>query len=498
MARNDETMKQCGTPAGEGALKSRVARGVAWSVAEKGCSMLLQLGVSIVVLRLLVPEDFGVVAILTAISSVALIVVDSGFSQTLIRKAEPTPEELGSVFRFSIVVSWALYALLVALAPLVASYYAMPELARTAPVFFLILPVNALCVIQQVILTRRFRFALQSKVTFLANFAAGVAAVGMAVAGCGVWSIVAQRVLTMAVRALLLWWRSGWRPSWCYDGAALRRMAPYSFSLMATDLISMLYNKLPQFFIGRLHSPTVLGFFDQAVKLRDQPLQASMQAVQGVTFPALARVADEPSKFAESYRQVVLVVAFALFPVMAGMIAVAQDLFEVLVGAKWLPTVPYFRTVCLAGFFYPVAQVAYNVLKVKSDGRIIMRLEVVKKLVMTLLLAATLFRSVMAVVWALVAMSCVEALLNVVAARRFAALPLRRLVRTLLPVAAVTAAMYGAVRGVAFLVEPQAWRLVAEVAAGVAVYLSLSALFRLEGFRETLDTVRRVVRGGAA
>lgn len=480
--------------AGNG-LKGRVARGVAWSIAEKGGSMLLQLGVSIVVLRLLLPEDFGVVAILTAFSSVALIVVDSGFSQTLIRKAAPTSEEYGSVFRFSVVVSWVLYALLVALAPLAASYYGMPELARTAPVFFLILPVNALCVIQQVIFTRRFLFALQSKVTFAANLAAGIAAVGMALAGCGVWSIVAQRVLTMAVRALLLWRCSDWRPTWRYDGRALRQMAPYSFSLMATDLISMLYNKIPQFFIGRLYSPSTLGFFDQAVKLRDQPVQAAMQAVQSVTFPALSRVASDGAKFAESYRQVVMVVSFALFPAVAGMIAVAQDLFSVLIGAKWLPTVPYFRAVCLAGFFYPVAQVAYNVLKVRSDGRIIMRIEIVKKLIMTALLAATLFRSVMAVVWALVAMSCIESVLNVVAARRFTELRFRTLLRTLLPVIFVTAAMYGAVYGVALSVGPPALRLGAEIVAGVVVYVGLSALFRLEAFRETVGTLRRMLRG---
>lgn len=477
-----------------GDLKGKVARGVAWSIAEKGGSTLLQLGVSLIVLRLLMPEDFGVVAILTAISAVALIVVDSGFSQTLIRKADPSPEEYGSVFRFSIVVSLILYVVLVAAAPALGAYYEMPDLARTAPVFFLILPVNALCVIQQTIFTRRFLFALQSKVTFAANFVAGVVAVGMALAGCGVWSIVAQRLLMMAVRALLLWWLSDWRPSWRYDGAALRRMAPYSLSLMATDLISMFYMKVPQFFIGRLYSPSTLGYFDQAVKLRDQPVNSAMQAVQSVTFPALSKVAGDEHRFAESYRQVAMIVAFALFPVMAGMIAVAEDLFTVCVGAKWLPTVPYFRVVCVAGFFYPIAQVAYNVLKVKSDGSIIVRLEVAKKVVMTVLLAVTLFHSVQAVVWGLAAMSFVEMGLNVVAARRFTLLTLRRLGRTLLPVALVTGAMYAVVRGVEWFIPDPAVRLTSGIAVGIVVYVGLSALFRLEAFRETVGMVRREMK----
>lgn len=477
-----------------GELKGKVARGVAWSIAEKGGSTLLQLGVSLIVLRLLMPEDFGVVAILTAISAVALIVVDSGFSQTLIRKADPSPEEYGSVFRFSLVVSLILYVVLVAVSPALGSYYAMPDLGRTAPVFFLILPVNALCVIQQVIFTRRFLFALQSKVTFVANLVAGVAAVGLALAGCGVWSIVAQRVLMMAVRAALLWWLSSWRPSGRYDGATLRRMAPYSLSLMATDLISMFYMKVPQFFIGRLYSASTLGYFDQAVKLRDQPVNSAMQAVQSVTFPALSKVAADDRRFAESYRQVAMIVAFALFPVMAGMIAVAEDLFTVCVGAKWLPTVPYFRVVCLAGFFYPIAQVAYNVLKVKSDGSIIVRLEVAKKIIMTLLLAVTLFHSVEAVVWALAAMSLIEMVLNVVAARRFTLLTLRALVRTLLPVAFVTGTMYAVVRAAGWFVADPALRLTVGIGVGVVAYVGLSALFRLEAFREAVGMVRREMK----
>lgn len=477
-----------------GELKEKVARGVVWSIAEKAGSMLLQLGVSIITLRLLLPEDFALVAILSALSAVALIVVDSGFSQTLIRKTDPSPAEYKSVFVFNIVASLVLYALFVGISPVAATYYDMPALTRIAPVFFLLLPVNALCVIQQTLFTRHFCFALLSKVTFAASLVSGVVAVGMALAGCGVWSIVAQRVVQMAVRAMLLWWLSEWRPRAVYEGSALRAMAPYSFSLMTTDLISTLYNKVPQLFIGRLYPASVLGFFDQAIKLKDQPVNSAMQAVQNVTFPALSKIGGDDRKFAESYRQVVMVVAFALFPVMAGMIAVAGDLFAVLVGEKWLPTVPYFRVVCLAGFFYPIAMVAYNVLKVRSDGKIIVRLEVAKKLIMTLILAVTIFHSVTAVVWGLAAMACVEMCLNVGAARRFTELTVGRLLRTLMPIVLITVAMYAAVWGAGEWIFDPLLRLVAEVVAGIVVYGGLSALCRLEAFGEVMAVVRRQMK----
>ncbi|MCM1151514.1 MAG: lipopolysaccharide biosynthesis protein [Alistipes sp.] len=476
-----------------GELRDSVARGVAWSVAEKIGTMLLQAGVSIVVLRLLMPDDFGVIAVLTAFAAFAVAVVDSGFSQTLIRHPEPEPRDYRAVFFFNIAVSVALYLLLTALAPLAARFYDMPVITRIAPVFFLLLPVNALCVIQQTLFTRHFRFDLLSKITFFSSLASGLVAVGMAWAGCGVWALVAQRVSQMAVRALALWRASDWRPrGGGWSCAALRGMAPYSFSLLASDLITAVYNKVPQLFIGKLYSADTLGFFDQAVKLKDLPLTSAMTAVQGVTFPALSRIADQDLKFAESYRQLTAVVAFVLFPAMLGLSAVAQDLFAVLLGDKWLPTVPYFRTLCFAGLFYPVAMIAYNVLKVRCSGPTIVRLEVAKKVVMTAILLFTIPHSVQAVVWGLVVFAGFEMVVNVWASLRVTELSAGRFIRSLAPVVFVSAAMYLSVRGVVLFVPGSAsLRLLCEIGTGIFVYLFFSVLFRLEAFSECLSILRR-------
>ncbi|MCM1300461.1 MAG: oligosaccharide flippase family protein, partial [Bacteroides cellulosilyticus] len=187
-----------------GELRDKVARGVAWNMAEKIGTALMQMAVSLIILRLLTRADLGLMAILTAVSAVALVIVDSGFSQTLIRKPNPQRNEFTTVFLFNIGVSLVLYTLFVAVAPAASRYYDMPELVQLAPVFFLLLPVNALCAVQNAIFTRQFRFALLSKVTFVSWLVSGLTAIGLALAGCGVWSIVAQRVLQMAVRAVLL------------------------------------------------------------------------------------------------------------------------------------------------------------------------------------------------------------------------------------------------------------------------------------------------------
>ncbi len=473
-------------------LKQEVARGTGWTLGEKVATALVQFVVRILILRLLLPDDLKVLALLMAFGSLALVVVDSGFSQMLVRKAAPTGSDYKSVFLFNLTISALLYGLLTALAPWLADFYAMPAFEEVAALFFLMIPLNALCVIQQTIFTRQFRFALLSKVVFASQLTSGVMAVVLAWMGCGVWALVAQQVLLMGVRALLLWWLGSWRPQGRASLAPLREMAPYSLSLLASDLVTALYNKVPQFFLGKMYLDATLGYYDQAVKLKDLPVQSTMQSVQQVTFPALSRIADEQPKFGESFSQLLMVVAYGIFPVMLGMAAVAEDMFAVLLGEKWMPTVPMFEVLCLVGLFTPLAMMAYNVLKVKAEGRTIIRLEILKKGVMTLLLACALPHSVEAVLWALVASAAFDCVVNLWVALPLAQLTWGRLLRTLCPIAILAGAMYGAVRCVPiWLPDPSPVRLLIEMAVGVVAYLGISWIGRFEALREIVQILRK-------
>ncbi|WP_297606352.1 lipopolysaccharide biosynthesis protein [uncultured Alistipes sp.] len=474
-------------------LRDRVARGVAWSLAEKAGSMLLQMGVSILVARMLAPEDYGVMALLTVFATLSLVVVDSGFSQTLIRSREPSPSDYRSVFRFNLTVATLLYGVMVALSPLLAAFFDQPVLTRIAPVLFLLLPLNALCVIQQAIYTRRFRFDTLSKVVFASSAVSGGVAVAMAWSGCGVWSLVGQRLAAMGVKAALLWMLSDWRPAGRYDGRALRAMAPYSLRLLATDLISTLYNNISQLFVGKMYSAEMLGFFNQGQKLKDLPVTATIQSVQNVSFPALSKIREEPAKFAEGYRQLLLMVAFVVSPVMLGMVAVAEDLFALFLGEKWMPTVPYFEILSLSGLFMPLAMVACNVLKARSDGSVIVRLEVVKKSIQTLILAVSIPCGVRAIAWGVVAMAFCELALNLRAARRFAELSFGRIARAIVPAVLLSVAMFAAVRlygDVVTLALPLL--LLTKILLGAVLYIGLSLAFRLEAAQVALGMLRRM------
>ena len=250
-----------------------------------------------------------------------------------------------------------------------------------------------------------------------------------------------------------------------------------------------------QLFVGKLYAADVLGFFNQAQKLKELPVTSTMQAVQSVTFPALSKIADDERKFAESYRQVVMIVAFVMLPMMAGLIVVAPEMVDSLLGEKWMPMVPYFQVISLAGMFAPIATVSNNVLKVKSNGRIIVRLEVVKKVVMTLVLILTIPHSVLAVTWGLSAMAFFEMILNFGATTRYAGLTAGRFLRTLLPIASATAAMFGVVWAfghfTSFAPLPT---FLLKVAVGVVCYAGFGALFRLEAMRVAWELVKKLFR----
>lgn len=477
-------------------LTNQVAKGVAWSAAEKVCSMLLQMVVSIVVARLLVPEDFGVMAILTFFTAVALVVVDSGFSQTLLRKEAPSNDDYKSVFVFNLVVSALLYLLFVALSPFLARYYDLAIISKIAPILFLLLPLNALGIIQNTKLSREFCFGLLSRINFVASFVAGVAAIAIAVCGGGVWALVAQRLLVVAVKSLLLWWRGDWRGEGKCNRVAWKTMAPFSFRLMSTDIVAAIYNNVAQLFIGKVYSPNTLGYFNQAQKIKDLPVQSAVLSVQTVTYPALAKIKDDDEKFAESFRKVLMINIFIMAPMVVGMSAVAKPLFEVLLGERWLPTVPYFEIIALAGLFYPLAMVAYNVLKVHSNGAIIFRLELLKKSIMTVVLALTIPHSTMAIAYGLVAMTLVEFVVNFAATRRYTTLSWLPMLKTLLPSLLLTALMYAAVKFVGDYFEHLAsiWLLLLQVLVGVVTYASGAYLFRFEAFKEFINVVKGVLK----
>jgi O-antigen/teichoic acid export membrane protein len=487
-------------------LKKKVVRGFAWNVAEKIASALFQTWVTINVLNRIMPDDAAMVAILAAFVVVFNVFVDSGFSQALIRKKDPSHTDFSSAFWFNIAIAVVVYVVLIGLSYPAAYLLDMPDLVRFAPVFFLIVPVGALGIIQQTVLTRAYDFRKLSTIFFASTLGSGAVAAALAFAGAGVWALVAQRISQTAIRSILLWALGRWRPQAGFSGASIRSMFGFSSRLLATDLLNNLFTSIPSFIIGRIHGGT-LGVYDTARKVRDLPVNQTMAAMQSVTFPALAEIRDDEEKFTRAVGRVVGSIAFLMFPIMAGLITVADEMFGFFLKAQWQPSVPFFRILCLAGFFTPLAVISSNILRTRSDGRDVLRAEIVKKILATVVFAVTIPQGVVAIAWGVVAIAFTDAAVSFTVARRQSSYGFRALARDVLPVFGLVLVMAAAVILVgAVAVRPIIWAgsfvsakftigllLGMKIVTGITVYTLGAAILRLPALHEFIEVLGKVV-----
>lgn len=470
-------------------LKGKVVKGVAWSTVEKICSALLQFVVSLVLLNLLSPEDYGLMAIVAAFPAILMPLVDSGFSQALIRKGEVDDLDYSSVFYVNITISVVLYATLVAIAPACGRYFGAPDFAVIAPILYLLIPINSFSNIQNAILQRTMKFKNLSLYVLLANAISSAVAIWMAVRGLGVWALVGQRLGVVIVKTALMWIGSSWRPRWQFSLERIRRMFRYGSRILLSDLVSNVYYQISNLFIGKFYTKADLGYYDRGNKIKEMPVTSTIMAVLGVTFSAFSRQKEDKVKLHDNARKVYILWAFVMFPMMCGLIAVAEDMFRVLLTDLWLPAVPYLRILSVAGLLAPLSVISFNLVKVCDDGNVIFRIEFIKKLIATAILAITIPIGVKAIAWGQVAIFVSDMTINCITAGRY--VPGWRLgarIKDALPYLAVTGLMcgfvwlvgvVGAQLGIALWVV-----FVMKIVLGAGIYALLSELFHLDAWRE--------------
>lgn len=475
-------------------MKNKVVKGVAWSTAEKICSALLQLVVSLVLLSLLSPEDYGLMAIVAAFPAILMPLVDSGFSQALIRKSDVDDTDYSSVFYVNIAISVVLYTVLVAIAPACGRFFGAPDFAVIAPILYLLIPINSFSNIQNAILQRSMEFKNLSLYVLIANAVSSGVAIWMAIEGYGVWALVGQRLGVVIVKTLLMWWGSRWRPKWIFSMERIRGMFRYGSRILLSDLVSNVYYQISNLFIGKFYTKADLGYYDRGNKIKEMPVTSTIMAVLGVTFSAFSRQRDDRAKLLQNARKVYLIWAFVMFPLMCGLIAVAEDMFRVLLPEVWLPAVPYLRILSLAGLLAPLSVISYNLVKVCDDGNVIFRIEFIKKLIATAVLAITIPISVEAIAWGQVAIFVSDMAINCITAGRYVkGWTLWKRTKDALPYIGITAAMIAFVwmLGVvgAALSIPLWVVFVAKILLGAGFYALLSELFHLEAWIEAKEII---------
>jgi len=393
-------------------LTHKIIRAVKWNLAGTLGNQLAQFLVGIILVRLLTPAEFGLVAMLNIFMSIAAVAVDSGYGSALIQKQDLAPIEESSVFFFNLGIAFILYILFWFLAVPIAVFYREPDLVPITRVLSFVFISNALGLVQNSLLSRQLDFKTLGKANILSTILSGIIGVVMAFRGCGVWSLVVYSVFNALSYSALLWVFSAWRPIWAFSRSSMRSMFSYGSKLFFSGLLWAIFDKLDLLFIGRMFSKTALGYYSRAQITQKLPTLSLSTIVSNVTFPAYSSIQDDRVRLREGYRKTIIAVSIVAFPIMFGLLAVSKPLFVVLFTEKWLPSVPYFRILCIVGSLYHLHTLNLNVMKASGRSDLFLLLEATKKFLIFMVLIITCRFGITAILWGQVAVSIISLFLN--------------------------------------------------------------------------------------
>lgn len=360
-------------------LKQRTIKGLLWSFIDVAAGQGIQFFVSIVLARLLLPREFGLMGMIIVFIAVSEAFVNSGFSSALIRKKNATQADYSTVFFFSLAIAILFFIGLFIAAPGISVFFNEPALIPVVKVLGLVLVIDALTMIHRTALTRNIDFKLQSRISFIASAGSGILAITMAFMGWGVWSLVAQRLGRQTINSILLIIWARWMPQLVFSMKSFRELFGFGSKLLASSLIDTIYNNINSLLIGRYFSAVSLGFYNRADEFNKLPSQNMSGIIGRVSYPVLCSVQDDPSRLRDVYRKFITNTMFITFILMMVMAAAAEPMIIALIGEKWRDSVIYFQMLAFTGMFYPLHVLNLNILQVKGRTDLFLKLEVIKK-----------------------------------------------------------------------------------------------------------------------
>ena len=468
-------------------LKSKTLHGLFWSFFERIGQQGIQFIISIILARLLLPEQFGLIAMLTIFMAIAQSFINSGFGQALIQKKDATHIDECSIFYFNILVSFVAAGLLCVAAPWIADFYNQPLLTLLTRVLSLNLIINAFSLVQTTLLTKHIDFKTQLKVGMIATFLSGTIGVTMAFKGFGVWSLVAQSLGSNLFRTALLWFFNTWRPSLVFSLKAMRVMFGFGSRLLVSGLLDTVFRNIYLVVIGKLFSPAVLGFYSRAQRIQELPTKSLSSIISRVTFPVFSTIQDDSKRLKSGMRKAIATMAFVNFPLMIGLAVVAKPLVLVLLTEKWAPSVPYLKLLCLVGLLWPLHVINLNILMALGRSDLFFRLEVLKKILIVISIAVTYRWGIQAMIYGQIGVSILAYYLNSYYSGKLINYPLKEQVLDFAPYLGVAMVMGIAVYSVQWFPFPNNLALLAsQILVGISVYAAISGALRMPAFVEVV------------
>ncbi|WP_321438080.1 lipopolysaccharide biosynthesis protein [uncultured Bacteroides sp.] len=380
-------------------LKKKAVNGVSWSFADNLVTAGVSFLVGIVLARLLSPHEFGILGMITIFIAISTSIIDSGFSNALIRKTDAKDIDYNTVFYFNLFIGIIIYLILFFSAPAISNFFKEPQLIEITRVMGSILLINAIAIIQRTILVKEVDFKTQTKVSVIASVSSGIVGIGMAAEGFGVWSLVGQQISRQFLNTLFLWIYSHWRPALEFSKKSFDELFGFGSKLLLSGLLNTIYNNIYYVVIGHFYSASQLGQYTRAEQFNAIFSSNLTTVVQRVSYPVLSTIQEDQVRLKEAYRMVIKVTMLVTFACMLGLAAIAKPLVLVLIGSKWLQCVSYLQIICFAGMLYPLHAINLNILQVKGRSDLFLKLEVLKKIIGVVPIVLGIFYGIKCMLW---------------------------------------------------------------------------------------------------
>ncbi|MEZ4859224.1 MAG: lipopolysaccharide biosynthesis protein [Flavobacteriaceae bacterium] len=354
-----------------------------WASSQQLLILILNLVISVLMARILEPKDFGLIGMISIFIALGRVLMNGGLSSSLIRTKDPTQAEYSTVFFLNIIFSVFFFACIYFLAPYVALFFEQEELTRLLRIYAIVIVIFSFSTIQFAKLTKELNFKLTLKIKIPSILIGGIVGIYMGFKGYGVWSLVGMYISQAIVDVFQLWFKTGWRPSWLFKKEDFKKHVGFGSKLTASSVINGVFQNIYNVVIGKQFSPQILGYFTRSQTLANLPIYNLQEVLDKVTFPLLATIQDSDVKMKKVFQKIFISVSLIIIPILLLATFIAEPLFRFFLTEKWMPAVPYFQLICLAGIFVPLGKNNTNILKVKGKSGLLLKLSIFEKAIIT-------------------------------------------------------------------------------------------------------------------
>ena len=474
-------------------LKQKTFKGVIWSAVERFSTQGVQFLFGILLARLLTPNDYGMIAMLTIFMAVSQTFIDSGFGNALIRKPDRNEADKATVFFFNIFMAAACYGIIFLGAPFVAQFYKMPQLSDILRILAINLIIQAFGSIQRLNLTIDLNFKTLAKVSLIGAIVGGTAGLISAYNGLGVWSLVIQQMVTTSTRVVLFWTLVHWRPKTFFNKTSFKNMFGFGSKLLISGLLNTLYENVYDLIIGKVFSAGTLGNYSRASHFANFPSSNINGIFQRVTFPVLSKIQNDHDKLRVGYLKFLNMATLVVFPLMIGLSALAKPFILLVLTDKWVDAILILQIICFAQMWYPVHSINLNMLQVLGRSDLFLKLEIIKKIEGITVLCITLPHGIIAMCFGQWFNACFGLVINTYYSGKLLNAGLLPQLKMYIPTILNSLIMGAICLGVTKLLSEKEYgiQLILGITAGATYYLVSNWIFNRSTVKELLELLNR-------